>query len=95
MYVHLTTELYAARVVQRVTEGGHDVPTEKIVPRVVRLRERVREALPMCDAAWLYDNSDSDRPFELVLSEEAGRVSAHVIPTPPWATRLVSELRPS
>ena len=94
VYVHLATELYAARVVQRVTEGGHDVPTEKIVPRVVRLRERVREALPMCDTAWLYDNSDSERPFELVLSVQAGRVSVHVMPAPSWATRLVSELRP-
>ena len=90
VYVHLADELYAARVLQRVSEGGHDVPAEKILVRVFRLRERVREALPMCDSAWLYDNSDSDRPFELVLSVEASRISAHVTPTPSWASHLTS-----
>lgn len=90
VYVHLADELYVARVVQRVSEGGHDVPVEKILPRVFRLRERVREALPMCDSVWLYDNSDSDRPFELVLSVEANCISTHVTPTPSWASHLTS-----
>lgn len=92
VYIHLPRELHVARVVQRTSEGGHDVPAEKIVPRVLRLREHVKKALTICDAALLYDNSDSDRPFELVMSVESGRVTEHLTPPRSWALELISEL---
>ena len=92
VYIHLQTELHAARVIQRVSEGGHNVPTEKIIPRVERLRERVMEALPCCDAAFVYDNSDSDRPFELVMSLRSGEITTHVTPVPSWALELAESI---
>ena len=40
-YIHLeTSELNQARVKQRVSEGGHDVPAEKIVSRIHSPRSR-------------------------------------------------------
>lgn len=95
VYIHLPPALHVARVVQRVSEGGHEVPSEKIVPRVMRLREHVKEALSICDAALLYDNSDSDRPFELVVSVNSGRVTDYLTPAPSWALELTSQLAPT
>ena len=92
VYIHLPTDLHVARVNQRVSVGGHDVPTHKIAPRVSRLRRNVREALPLCDAADLYDNSDSDRPFDLVLSVRGGRVVPTHHPLPRWAVEMTSGL---
>ena len=63
--------------------------------RVIRLREYVKAVIPSCDSVWLFDNSDSDRPFKRILSVESGRVSAHVEPTPSWATELTAGLHAS
>ena len=94
IYIHLPRNLHVARVLQRVSEGGHDVPAVKIEPRVDRLRENVREALPLCHFVAVYDNSDLDRPFELVLSIQDGDVQSHQVPLPKWAHELLSMLSP-
>jgi len=58
VYIHLQTdELNQARVAQRVQHGGHDVPTDKIINRIPRTMQYVREALPLVDKAKFYDNS--------------------------------------
>ncbi|MDE0349426.1 MAG: zeta toxin family protein [Gammaproteobacteria bacterium] len=88
IYIHLSTGLYAARVLDRVDKGGHSVPPEKIEPRVHRLRANVRETLALCDYVGLYDNSDSERPFELVLSIHDGIVHRHQTPLPAWVHDL-------
>ena len=92
IYIHLPKNLHVARVLQRVNEGGHDVPAVKIEARVDRLRKNVREALPLCHFVAVYDNSDSDRPFELVLSVQDGHVQSHQVPLPRWAHELLSML---
>ena len=92
IYIHIPMALHAARVIQRVSEGGHDVPPEKIAPRVDRLRERVKEALPLCDFVAFYDNSTWERKFELVLSIRQGQIVVHQHPLPCWAVRLTGGL---
>ena len=92
VYIHLPKDLHIARVTQRVSEGGHAVPVHKIVARVIRLRHRVKEALPLCDSATFYDNSDFDRPFDLVLTVRGGLVVPHQTPLPSWAAEMTSNL---
>ena len=92
VYIHLETDLHVARVIQRVSIGGHDVPAHKIRPRVSRLRANVKAALPLCDSAAFYDNSDSDRPFDLVLTVRAGSVAPNRLPLPTWATEMTADL---
>lgn len=92
VYIHLETDLHVARVIQRVSIGGHDVPAHKIRPRVSRLRANVKAALPLCDSVAFYDNSDSDRPFDLVLTVRAGRVAPNRLPLPTWATEMTADL---
>src|SRR5205823_2291330 len=42
-------ELSIARVMQRVTEGGHDVPDERLIARYPRTLENLRKAIPIVD----------------------------------------------
>jgi predicted ABC-type ATPase len=62
-----------ARVTQRVLNGGHDVPDEKLHTRFVRKQENALKALAMADAGIVFDNSDPESPFRWVETWEGGR----------------------
>jgi predicted ABC-type ATPase len=44
------------RVRQRVSEGGHDVPDQRILDRYPRTLANLKQAVRMADMAMLYDN---------------------------------------
>ena len=50
------------RVAQRVQEGGHDVPTDKIRRRYSDALALLRAAMETSDRAYLFDNSTSEGP---------------------------------
>ena len=57
-YVLLETpQLNVARVRQRVEQGGHSVPEDKIVARYTRSLEQLPWFLGQADRGWIYDNS--------------------------------------
>jgi predicted ABC-type ATPase len=92
VYVHLeSADLNEARVAQRVCEGGHDVPADKIRSRLPRTMRNVRAALPLVDRAQLYDNSRLDDPFRAVATLVGGRVEPYANPLPPWAEQLLGD----
>jgi len=76
-----------ARVRQRVQLGGHDVPVEKIAPRYERALANLRDALPLVDHAYLYDNSRVGEHFRLVIEVEGGAVRTLAQPLPQWVQR--------
>ncbi|MBE0473101.1 zeta toxin family protein [Rhodoferax sp.] len=47
-----------ARVAQRVAEGGHPVPVERILARYPRTLANLTQAVRLADAAVLYDSQD-------------------------------------
>lgn len=49
------------RVAQRVAEGGHDVPAERILARYPRTLRHLQQAMPLADLALLYDTSGVGR----------------------------------
>jgi predicted ABC-type ATPase len=52
VYIHLnTSELNQARVYQRVTEGGHSVPADKIHSRIPRTMRHIGAVLPLVNEA--------------------------------------------
>jgi predicted ABC-type ATPase len=58
IYVILKSpELNVERVRLRVLDGGHDVPTDKIIERYTRSLEQLPWFLQEADRAWLFDNS--------------------------------------
>ncbi len=88
--IHLgSTSLNKARVAQRVEEGGHDVPDEKIETRIPRLLRLIKSVIPLCDHVTLLDNSRADNPFIQVLTIRNGRVEKILDPLPDWARQLV------
>ncbi len=88
--IHLNdTNLNQARVAERVSEGGHSVPAEKIVARVPRMLSHVRMSIPLCDLLRIYDNSSQDDPYQRVFTIEQGKITKHLDPLPDWAEQLL------
>ena len=55
-----------ARVMQRVEEGGHDVPDEKIAARFPRILANLERLRGQVDELVIYDNSSAEDPFRLI-----------------------------
>jgi predicted ABC-type ATPase len=90
VYIGLASvALSQARVIQRVAQGGHDVPDDRIRKRLRRSLANAKQALRFVDAAWILDNSDADHPFRLIATTRAGRVM-HLRPSAPqWCRRIL------
>lgn len=92
IYFHLNSiELNQARVKQRVSEGGHDVPPEKIATRIPRTMDYVSDALGLADHVRLLDNSSHAEPFKIIASIDLGNITAHVEPLPDWAIKILKK----
>lgn len=52
-----------ARIAQRVQEGGHAVPPEKVETRIPRRLVNIQTALPLCDRVYIIDNRSLENPF--------------------------------
>ncbi|WP_373501375.1 zeta toxin family protein [Desulfococcus sp.] len=90
VYIHLVNSgLNEARVKQRVSEGGHSVPTEKIHSRLPRTMKHIKTALSIVDEARILDNSSRDDPFQQVIVMKAGNYKAKTDPLPEWARDLL------
>lgn len=88
--VHLENDrLNRARVAQRVSEGGHDVPPDKIVSRIPRTLANLKVAVTLCERVYALDNSRYDAPFRRVFTYADGRLSVRADPLPHWAEELV------
>jgi len=71
-----------ARVAQRVREGGHPVPPERILARYPRTMAHLANAVRLADVAYLYDAQET----------EAGGPQLVAVRTPAAVTRLVKRL---
>ena len=90
VYIHLdTSELNEARVYQRVTEGGHSVPVDKIHSRIPRTMKHICAVLPLVDEARLLDNSYRDNPFQQIACVKQGRRQWINDPLPHWAEEIL------
>ena len=90
VYIHLfDSSLNEARVKQRVAEGGHDVPTEKIHSRIPRTMKHIKAALSIVDEARILDNSSRDDPFRQIIVMKAGNYKVKVDPLTDWAGDLL------
>ncbi|KTT23000.1 AAA family ATPase [Pseudacidovorax intermedius] len=80
------------RVAQRVREGGHAVPPERILARYPRTLALLAEAVREADAAYLYDGRDAEQggPRLVALRTAAGWVLLDP-PLPAWAARIADD----
>ena len=79
--------LNVARVENRASQGGHNVPGEKITSRYARSLANVRPALEHLSRAFFFDNSGEDMRYVAQWNPEAGLVSASP-DQPEWFRRL-------
>ena len=88
-YVGLSgPDVCEARVAMRVSQGGHDVPTEKLRTRYPRTIENLRAAIRDLPHVLIYDNDDLSRPYRLVAVFEQGRLRSLNEPVPAWLKPL-------
>jgi predicted ABC-type ATPase len=82
------------RVNQRVEEGGHFVPPERVLARYPRTVRHLSVAVRRADLALLYDTSlPSDQVFQpprLVARLRGGELLWQGDPLPAWARRMVA-----
>jgi predicted ABC-type ATPase len=82
-------EVSEQRVAVRVSQGGHDVPTDKLQTRYPRTLANLRNALREVPHVWIFDNDDLRHPYRLVAVYENGNPVRWHKPIPRWlATAL-------
>lgn len=75
------------RVKQRVEEGGHDVPTDKIEQRFYRTLDNLLPAIKLVDRAYVFDNSGEE--FELIIELDKNGIKVKSADIPSWINESV------
>jgi predicted ABC-type ATPase len=77
------------RVAMRVSQGGHDVPSEKLVSRFPRTLANLRAALRDLPYVLIFDNDDLRTPFRRVAVFVQGRLVRSSKRLPSWLASLM------
>jgi predicted ABC-type ATPase len=77
------------RVAMRVSQGGHDVPTDKLEARYPRTLANLKSALRELPHIWVFDNDDLGYPFRLVTVYENGQPVRLHKPIPKWLAAVM------
>lgn len=77
------------RVAMRVSQGGHDVPSDRIVARYPRIIANLKAAIPVLSHVRIYDNDDLRRPFRLVASFREGAPLFAADHLPDWVRTVL------
>ena len=72
------------RVAMRVSQGGHDVPTEKLIARFPRTLANLKAAIQELPLVFAFDNDDLQTPFRQVAIFQNGHNVLLKKPVPPW-----------
>ena len=88
-------EVSEQRVAMRVSQGGHDVPAEKLIARFPRTLANFKSAIRELPHVWVFDNGDLRRPFRHVGVVEKGRVTTINEPVPEWLAHCLPGIRQS
>ena len=77
-------DLSSQRVAMRVSQGGHDVPDEKLFARYPRTLANLAAAIRELPCVLVFDNSDLRTPFRQVAAYTGGRRVWAKPPIPSW-----------
>lgn len=67
-------EVAVNRVAERVQDGGHDVPEQKIRERYARLWDLIARARSVADRTEFFDNITAQHPFHRIAEYDHGLV---------------------
>jgi predicted ABC-type ATPase len=77
-------DLCQERVAMRVSQGGHEVPDDKLRTRFPRILNNLKAAIRQLPNVLVYDNSDLARPFHLLALFDHGRAGFQEKVLPKW-----------
>ena len=80
----------AARIAQRVMEGGHDVPINKIISRYQKSILNCKRVAAIADRVYVYDNSVDDAEARLLFRMTDGQpFKRYTDDIPLWAQTII------
>jgi len=80
----------AARIAQRVMEGGHDVPISKVITRYYKSILNCKRVATIVDRVYVYDNSVDDAEARLLFRMTDGRpFKRYTDDIPLWAQTII------
>jgi predicted ABC-type ATPase len=82
----------ASRVTQRVMDGGHTVPLEKIVSRYNKSMINLAAAIEIADRVYLYDNSIENAEARLCARVSDGMIRKIYGELPLWVEKAITRL---
>jgi predicted ABC-type ATPase len=83
-----SAETSEQRVAMRVSQGGHDVPTEKLVERFPRTLTNLAKGIRELPCVLIFDNDDLNFPFRHVAAYANGKAVLLKDPAPAWLKAL-------
>ena len=79
------------RVAMRVTQGGHDVPTEKLVTRFPRTLENLKKGVRTLPCVIVYDNDDLSNPYRQIAIFRNGEAVYVSKSLPQWMKEIMKQ----
>lgn len=79
-----TPEISEQRVAMRVSQGGHDVPSEKIFTRFPRTLANLKWAIHELPHVWVFDNDNLRDPYRKIAQFENSHPVYLASPLPDW-----------
>ena len=73
----------------RVTQGGHDVPSEKLTTRFPRTLANLKAAVQSLPIVLVFDNDDLAAPFRKVAEFQSAKAIFLAEPVPKWLDPLI------
>ena len=93
VFIHLdNSDRNIARVFQRVENGGHSVPHDRIKNRIPRAVENLKKAILLADKVALVDNSSTEDPLKTIAKISNSKVVEQVEILPKWAEEIINSL---
>jgi predicted ABC-type ATPase len=89
-YIGLATpEQSMERVAMRVSQGGHDVPDDKLQSRFPRILDNLKAAVARLPHVLVFDNSNLSVPYRQVALFDHGQPTWLQEPLPDWLRLLI------
>jgi predicted ABC-type ATPase len=88
-----TPRINAARVAQRVMQGGHDVPIHKIISRYYKSISNCALLSQFVDRLYIYDNSAENEFPELLFRANGGKLIKQYAGIHEWALPVYENLK--
>lgn len=85
------SETSEERVAMRVSQGGHEVPPEKLIARFPRTMANLKTAIRDLSHVFVFDNEDLRTPFRKLAVFDQGKPLYLSRPVPKWLASLLTK----